>query len=610
MSPFARPPPKISYTPVALAAGSTPEPGPVSSSHCLAADGMFIVRNPEQAFASQPPGSGPADATAARPEAPLHEGWHIFDPQARAWRFKTMRGGRLPDGLSLAALDSTLLLLAPAPDGTPFAEAFVCSLDDLAGDRALRREKVVTAGPRPRSTHGHATALERRGLGEGALWVVGGRAADGTRLIHVHALDWSSRRWTAVRENEGVGTDAPAARDLHSAVFHGGAVWVFGGRSDAGCLDDLGVLDAAKGTWSVPQAAGDRPRARQEHTAALLDPLPIMAVVGGVGESGAPATTTALLDLITITWSSLETGAVPRRVAFAPVAGQMLLFGGVDVDAASARDMSSLDLSTFDQRACLDLRADPTAYVAVKATPSFVQLRKTFTVEAWILARSFPPYATIVSRADGGWKTGFGLAKYGAGKGDVEEVPQVNFWLTPGYSTTRVQAQIEPNKWTHIAGTYDGTEMRLFIDGSMHDTLDHPVVKDEEADALHHPKADLCIGAHPNKAAWDGCIDVVRVWCVARTEDQIKATMFQNITEPTDNLIGAWSFNEGGGTLAVDASGNKHHGIFEGDLRRVPSDRPLAAVRVKTASEKHVDDLFDSFQAWAHDFEKVPAART
>ena len=50
---------------------------------------------------------------------------------------------------------------------------------------------------------------------------------------------------------------------------------------------------------------------------------------------------------------------------------------------------------------------------------------------------------------------------------------------------------------------------------------------EEEAtvEAGWHSKGDLCVGGLPGKYAWDGFIDEVRLWNVARNADEVKEFM-------------------------------------------------------------------------------------
>jgi hypothetical protein len=475
----------------------------------------------------------------------------------------------------------------------------------------VRRRQVPTSGPFPHAAYGAQLCTARRALGDATIWFVGGKDATG-RLNDVFAYETREGAWRCVHSNAlGVRAlgEAPIKREAHSVVCLHDSLWIFGGRSDVGCLDDLHCLDTAGGVaeWKAPQTNGHVPAARELHTAVIIEPTAYMFVVGGLDETGSLAEEVIVLNLYGLSWARLDQGTVPRHtVAAVCVCGSLLTFGGQDIKGNAYNVMQVVDVTTFTQRSCLELNADPTEYVSIKGQgASMGSLRNQFTVEAWVLARSFPPYATIVSKADGGWKTGFGLAKYGAGKGDLEEVPQVNFWLTPGYATTKVQAQIEPFVWTHVAGTYDGHHLRIVINGMVHDTLEFKAEKEEEIEALHHMKADFCIGAHPNKAAWDGMIDEVRLWNVARTDVQIRETMAEPIIGHMPGLVGMWTFNEGAGDLCVDTSGMRNHGTIEGSVSRTLSTRGDKAGRLSNAAERRVEDVISTYNKWKATFEQV-----
>ena len=84
------------------------------------------------------------------------------------------------------------------------------------------------------------------------------------------------------------------------------------------------------------------------------------------------------------------------------------------------------------------------------------------------------------------------------------------------------------------------------------------------------PLDDLC-----------GQMDEVRVWKVARTEEQIRQTMFQRLTGREPGLAGLWNFDSG---TANDATPGQHHGQLKGNARIVaatlpdPQDLPRASI--------------------------------
>jgi len=67
---------------------------------------------------------------------------------------------------------------------------------------------------------------------------------------------------------------------------------------------------------------------------------------------------------------------------------------------------------------------------------------------------------------------------------------------------------------------------------------------------------------HPEATYFDGFIDEVGIWSVARTEEQIQADLFRTITGDEPDLMAYWRFDEGSGTEAADATGNGHTGTL------------------------------------------------
>jgi hypothetical protein len=143
---------------------------------------------------------------------------------------------------------------------------------------------------------------------------------------------------------------------------------------------------------------------------------------------------------------------------------------------------------------------------------------------------------------------------------------------------TMVGGKLELHAWNHVAATYDGAKLRIYINGAAPvesesseplaciPTVDFPAdapMTDEMAETFH-TKGDVCIGGIKDKLAFDGKIDLCRLWDVVRTEDEIKANMNTTYSHPiTQHLLGQWTFNEGSGETVVDSGGARNHGSFE-----------------------------------------------
>ena len=116
---------------------------------------------------------------------------------------------------------------------------------------------------------------------------------------------------------------------------------------------------------------------------------------------------------------------------------------------------------------------------------------------------------------------------------------------------------IPANTWTHVAGHWDGSVMRVFVNG----VQDSPGVL-----SARNPKdgpTPLKIGERGNGGTpFNGQIDEVRLWSTTRSAAQINANKGVCIPALTPNLIGYWKLDEAAGVLAADSSGNGNNGAL------------------------------------------------
>ncbi|MCB9261460.1 MAG: T9SS type A sorting domain-containing protein [Flavobacteriales bacterium] len=191
--------------------------------------------------------------------------------------------------------------------------------------------------------------------------------------------------------------------------------------------------------------------------------------------------------------------------------------------------------------------------------------KKSFTVEAWIKPESFPQKiyegsivikesnsnnGGFMLRAGDGGKVGFGI---GAGtNGSWSEINTTIGWLNIG-------------SWSHIAATYNGVKMRLYVNGYLVDTLATNI---SVGGSLNTP---LTLGYHPTYGRyWDGNIDEVRVWDTAWSDTIIKANMNMELCGLNiPHLMGYYKLDEGtangnnsGINSTKDYSGNGNNGTL------------------------------------------------
>ena len=109
------------------------------------------------------------------------------------------------------------------------------------------------------------------------------------------------------------------------------------------------------------------------------------------------------------------------------------------------------------------------------------------------------------------------------------------------YSASYTFAAGEFSTWTHVAGTFDGQAIRLFKDGVQVATFTIPGTSEVVDNG-----GELRIGngdpVAPGNETWNGGIDEVRIWPMARTEAEIAAAKDQEIAGLPASVL-AFPFN-------------------------------------------------------------------
>lgn len=104
--------------------------------------------------------------------------------------------------------------------------------------------------------------------------------------------------------------------------------------------------------------------------------------------------------------------------------------------------------------------------------PAPLQLGGTgLTLAAWI---NVPAYAGpntafhgIMGCTNGGGGSPYAYWMIRLGSGSAEDVLDFAFWNGSGFPEIAGATHLATNTWYHIAGTYDGAYMRLYVDGSL-----------------------------------------------------------------------------------------------------------------------------------------------
>lgn len=190
-----------------------------------------------------------------------------------------------------------------------------------------------------------------------------------------------------------------------------------------------------------------------------------------------------------------------------------------------------------------------------------LSLKNTISVEAWINPQRMKVWQRIIA------KTPYPDTDYSMFFGDKNNIGfsvkmgKINRTVYSPKNTLRV------GTWTHIVGTYDGSRMRIYLNGKQVNSI---VVRGK----INAHNGALRIGGDPKGDNFKGIIDEVCIYDKALTAQEVLARFRVKEQEPEEPiepeepvvgpLIAQLPFNEGNGLTTADQSGNKNNGQISG----------------------------------------------
>ncbi len=242
----------------------------------------------------------------------------------------------------------------------------------------------------------------------------------------------------------------------------------------------------------------------------------------------------------------------------------------ITVRAADAADAASTQTFTINVLAPLNtapvaglgtallLEAANYEGVTVPHATSFNVGAGSFTIEAWF-KRTATGEHLVAGKIDNdsgtGWTLDFSNNQL------VFRTLEISDTVVSG--TVRDPIKITDSNWHHVAAVRDSSAntLRLYVDGMLRNSTAIATV------ANVNNESPLGIGDMPGYGIpFEGSMDDVRFWNVARTASQIGEYMHAPLTGAESGLIGYWDFEDGTGTVVGDRSGHGHHGtLVNGD---------------------------------------------
>lgn len=170
------------------------------------------------------------------------------------------------------------------------------------------------------------------------------------------------------------------------------------------------------------------------------------------------------------------------------------------------------------------------------------------TVEAWIKVNSFSVNdQSIITKGNDSWA----LTRNGTSNSLKFSISYYQiFWGTQVQSVYGNRS-VNDGKWHHVAATYNGSQMILYIDGN----VDSYVSFNQQIDNGSYP---VYIGGNAQIAGnnFNGQMDEVRIWSTSLSGATLKGNMSKTLVGNESGLKGYWKLDDGftSTTIAVNSS--------------------------------------------------------
>lgn len=210
-----------------------------------------------------------------------------------------------------------------------------------------------------------------------------------------------------------------------------------------------------------------------------------------------------------------------------------------------------LPIHLFSQPSNYSLDFDgQNSYVEI-ATNTNMSPTQSVTVEAWVKGTFSQNRAFIYDRIE--VSDGYGL---------TVESKLAGLTINGGHGIVVGNTNVQDGNWHHIAGVYNRSKGKLYIytDGILEDSLSYidPI--------SYFTEPRNAIGGLGGAQYFEGLIDEVRVWNIARSSSQILQHKDSCLSGNENGLVGYWRFEEGSGNIALDLSIHSNHGNLKNNV--------------------------------------------
>ena len=186
--------------------------------------------------------------------------------------------------------------------------------------------------------------------------------------------------------------------------------------------------------------------------------------------------------------------------------------------------------------------------------PPSLNLSGPMTLEAWVNIENREGRQTIIGRSSNAAELYLGLnnGDYQIGSGSPDELALIS-------APILVE---DVGTWVHLAGVYDGTMWHLYRNG---EALGGPMTATLPLSGAWTIGSSNVVGDQAGRF-FQGALAEVHLWQTARTPAEIVTDMNSILTGRELGLAASWAFEEGGGPVIQDLTGQGHTGQLRGPV--------------------------------------------
>jgi glucose/arabinose dehydrogenase len=242
----------------------------------------------------------------------------------------------------------------------------------------------------------------------------------------------------------------------------------------------------------------------------------------------------------------------------------------------------------------LEMRAEYRESIEIMNSPELNL--KQFSISFWIQPTTIEPYGHIVSHSNRNQSSGWQLDVFRSGGGQPgSEIAALRFGVfnTNGTLFSPPQIQVPTEKFTLITGTFDGSSVKLYMDGMLvGQTQFLGEYRPDPGLPLRIGSAAYCSSCN----RWSGIIDELRMYNRALGEDEIK--QLSGLADVTTGLIGYWRFDGDTNDVFQKSDGTAitllTSMVFAPDGRLFFTEKNTGEIRIMTPEHKILDNPFAS----------------